>query len=154
TGEINKLEMTAFKAGDGFTEQMSEPAPIDEANQVTFPVDPSVKAKAEAGLKIIQAQSDLPLMINDYVASYINYFSTRGRGVFERSLARSGRYRDMIERTFREQGIPQDLIYLAQAESGFHPLALSRARARGMWQFMSSRGVGYGLRRTWWVDDR
>src|SRR5215469_4132615 len=93
-------------------------------------------------------------MINDYVAGYINYFSTHGRGVFERALVRSGRYRDMIQRVFREEGVPQDLIYLAQAESGFHPLALSRARARGMWQFMASRGVGYGLRRTWWVDDR
>jgi len=152
TDEINKLEMAAFKAGDGFTEQPTEPAPIDEANQVTFPVDPNLKAQAEAELK--NTQSDLPLMINDYVAGYINYFSSRGRGVFERALVRSGRYREMIQRIFKEQGVPQDLIYLAQAESGFHPLALSRARARGMWQFMSSRGVGYGLRRSWWVDDR
>jgi membrane-bound lytic murein transglycosylase D len=154
TEEINKLEMAALNTGDSLTQQMAEPAPIDEANQVTFPVDPSIKAKAEAGLKITQAQSDLPLMINDYVASYINYFSTRGRDVFERSLARSGRYREMILRTFREEGIPQDLIYLAQAESGFHPRALSHARARGMWQFIASRGMGYGLRRTLWVDDR
>jgi membrane-bound lytic murein transglycosylase D len=152
TEEINKLEMAAFKAGDGFTEQQATPAPIDEANQVTFPVDVNIKAKAEAGLK--NTQSDLPLMINDYVAGYINYFSSRGRGVFERALVRSGRYREMIQRVFKEEGVPQDLIFLAQAESGFHPLALSRARARGMWQFMASRGVGYGLRRTWWVDDR
>jgi membrane-bound lytic murein transglycosylase D len=152
TAEINKMEIAAFKAGDGFTEQQTEPAPIDEANQVTFSVDPNLKARAEADLR--NTRSDLPLMINDYVAGYINYFSTRGRGVFERSLVRSGRYRDMIERIFREQGVPQDLIYLAQAESGFHPLALSRARARGMWQFMASRGMGYGLRRSWWVDDR
>jgi peptidoglycan lytic transglycosylase D len=152
TADIMKLEMIAFKAGDGFTEQQPEPAPIDEANQVTFPADANVRAKAEAELK--NTQSDLPLMINDYVAGYINYFSTRGRGVFERALVRSGRYRDMIQRIFQQEGIPQDLIYLAQAESGFHPLALSRARARGMWQFMASRGVGYGLRRSWWVDDR
>jgi membrane-bound lytic murein transglycosylase D len=152
TAEITKLEMGAYKAGDGFTEQQSEPAPIDEANQVTFPVDPNMKAKAEAELK--NTQSDLPLMINDFVAGYINYFSTSGRGVFERALVRSGRYRDMIQRIFQQEGVPQDLIYLAQAESGFHPLALSRARARGMWQFMASRGVGYGLRRSWWVDDR
>jgi membrane-bound lytic murein transglycosylase D len=152
TEEINKKEMAAFKAGDGFTEQQTEPAPIDEANQVTFSVDPNLKARAEADLK--NTQSDLPLTINDYVAGYINYFSTGGRGVFERALVRSGRYREMIERIFREQGVPQDLIYLAQAESGFHPLALSRARARGMWQFMASRGMGYGLRRSWWVDDR
>jgi membrane-bound lytic murein transglycosylase D len=152
TEEINKLEMVAFKEGDGFAEQQAEPAPIDEANQVTFPADPNVKAKAEADLK--NTQSDLPLMINDYVAGYINYFSTRGRGVFEGAWTRSGRYREMIFRIFREEGVPQDLIYMAQAESGFKPLALSRARARGMWQFMASRGVGYGLRRSWWVDDR
>jgi membrane-bound lytic murein transglycosylase D len=152
TEEINKLEMVAFKEGDGFTEQQSVPAPIDEANQVEPAADPSLTAKAEANLKNIR--SDLPLMINDYVAGYINYFSTRGRGVFEGAWTRSGRYREMIFRIFKEEGVPQDLIYMAQAESGFKPLALSRARARGMWQFMASRGVGYGLRRSWWVDDR
>jgi membrane-bound lytic murein transglycosylase D len=152
TEEINKLEMVAFKEGDGFAEQQPEPAPIDEANQVTFPADANVTAKAEADLKT--TQSDLPLMINEYVAGYINYFSTHGRGVFEGAFVRSGRYKEMILRIFKEEGIPQDLIYLAQAESGFKPLALSRARARGMWQFMASRGVGYGLRRSWWVDDR
>ena len=152
TEEIHKLEMQAFKQGDGFTEQQSEPAPIDEANAVTFPVDVNVKAKAEAELKT--TQSDLPLLINDYVAGYINYFSTRGKGTFERALARSGRYREMILRIFQEEGVPRDLIYLAQAESGFHPLALSRAGARGMWQFMASRASGYGLQRNWWVDDR
>jgi len=152
TEEINKLEMVAFKEGDGFAEQQPEPAPIDEANQVTFPADANVTAKAEADLKT--TQSDLPLMINEYVAGYINYFSTHGRGVFEGAFVRSGRYKEMILRIFKEEGVPQDLIYLAQAESGFKPLALSRARARGMWQFMASRGVGYGLRRSWWVDDR
>jgi membrane-bound lytic murein transglycosylase D len=152
TEEIHNLEMLAFKAGDGFTEQQSEPAPIDEANAVTFPADVNVKAKAEAELKT--TQSDLPLVINDYVAGYINYYSTRGKGTFERALARSGRYREMIERIFQEEGVPRDLIYLAQAESGFHALALSRVGARGMWQFMASRANGYGLQRNWWLDER
>src|SRR6476469_2981867 len=124
TEEINKLETLAFKEGDGFSEQQPEPAPIDEANQANIPVDPNVKAKAEADLQHIQ--SDLPLMMNDYVAGFISYFSTRARSVFEGSWVRSGRYRDMIQRIFKEEGIPQDLIYLAQAESGFKPLALSR----------------------------
>ncbi len=149
---VNTLEMQALKEGDGFTEQKPEPAPIDEANEVTFPVDPNLKAKAEEELK--QTHSDLPLTLNDSVASYINFFSTRGRGTLEHALVRSGRYRDMISRIFKEEGVPQDLIYLAQAESGFHPLALSRAGARGMWQFMASRATGYGLNRNWWVDDR
>lgn len=149
---INGYELAALEQGDGFTEQKSEPAPIDEANELTPPVDQNVKAKAEAEIK--STHSDLPLMMTDQVAGYINYFSNRGRGTYERALARSGRYEDMIQRTLREEGVPQELIYLAQAESGFHPLAVSRAGARGMWQFMGSRAKGYGLERSWWVDDR
>jgi membrane-bound lytic murein transglycosylase D len=149
---INGFEMQALQQGDGFTEQKSEPAPIDEANEVTFPVDANIKAKAEAEIK--STRSDLPLMMTDQVASYINYFSTRGRGTLENALTRSGRYDEMMRRVLKEEGVPQDLIYLAQAESGFHPLALSRAGARGIWQFMASRARGYGLQRDWWIDDR
>lgn len=149
---VHELEMQALKEGDGFTEQKSEPAPIDEANEVTFPVDPNIKAQAIA--EIQQTHSDLPLMMNDQIASFISYFSSRGKGTLENAMARSGRYRDMISRVLKEEGVPQDLIYLAQAESGFHSLALSRAGARGMWQFMASRATGYGLERNWWVDER
>src|SRR5205085_790167 len=130
----------------------AEPAPIDEANDVTPPVDANTKAKAEAEIK--NTHSDLPLMMTDQVAGYINYFSGRGRENFENALIRSGRYQDMIQKTFKDVGVPQDLIYLAQAESGFHPLAVSRAGARGIWQFMGPRGRGYGLQRSLWVDDR
>ncbi len=149
---INDLELAALQQGDGFAEQKSEPAPIDEANELTPAVDQNVKAKAEAEIK--STHSDLPLMMTDQVAGYINYFSNRGRGTIERALARSGRYDDMIRRTLREEGVPQELIYLAQAESGVHPLAVSKAGARGMWQFMGSRAKGYGLERSWWVDER
>ena len=133
-------------------QQKSEPAPIDTTNEITPAADAGVKAKAQAEIK--NTRSDLPLMMTDQVAGYITYFSGHGRGVFERAFARSGRYHDMIVSTFKEQGIPQDLIYLAQAESGFHPLAVSRVGARGIWQFMASRGRGYGLSHNMWVDDR
>src|SRR3954468_13229592 len=149
---VNELEVAALQQGDGFTEQKAQPAPIDEANEVTFPVDPNVKARAEAQVK--QTRSDLPLVMNDYVAGYINFYSSRGHGTLERALVRSGRYRDMIMRVLKEEGVPQDLMYVAEAESGFEPLALSRAGARGMWQFMSSRAAGYALQRSWWIDER
>ncbi len=148
----NTAELEALQIGDGFSEQKSEPAPIDEANEQTPAVDEKVKAKAEAEIK--STHSDLPLMMTDQVAGFINYFSNRGRGFIEHGLARSGRYEDMIRRTLKEEGVPQDLIYLAQAESGFHPMAVSKAGARGMWQFMAGRGSAYGLDRSWWVDDR
>ena len=138
----------------------SEPAPIDQAidqttddaNAVTFPVDPNVKAQAEAEIR--STRSDLPLMLTDPVVQFLNYFSHNGKGTLERGLIRSGRYEPMIRRVLKEEGVPQDLIYLAQAESGFHELALSRAGARGMWQFISSRATGYGLARNWWLDER
>jgi len=148
----NSPELAALQQGDGGAQQKSEPAPIDEVNAVTPPVDAHIKAQAEAEVKA--TRSDLPLMLTDPVAGYINYFSTRGRGTLEHALVRGGRYQEMIQRTLQDQGVPQDLIYLAQAESGFHPLAVSRAGARGMWQFMSSRARAYGLERSRWVDER
>jgi membrane-bound lytic murein transglycosylase D len=149
---VNGLELAALQQGDGFAEQRSEPAPIDEANELNPQVDANIKAKAEAEIR--STHSGLPLVMTDQVAGFITYFSNRGRGTFERALARSGRYEDMIRSVLKEEGVPLELIYLAQAESGFHPLAVSRAGARGMWQFMGSRAQGYGLERSWWVDDR
>ena len=147
---VNQLDLGGL-ASDS-EEQKSEPAPIDETNGITPSADAKVIAKAQAEMK--STHSDLPLMMTDQVAGYISYFSNRGRGTFERAFARSGRYHDMMVSILRQEGVPQDLIYLAQAESGFHPLAVSRAGARGIWQFMGSRARGYGLQRSLWVDDR
>ena len=149
---VNGLELLALQQGDGFTEQKSEPAPIDEANEVTFPVDPGIKAKAEA--EIQSTHSDLPLMMTDPVAGYINYFSTRGRGTLERALARSGRYQEMIRGILREEGVPQDLMYLAQAESGFQPLARIASRCTRHVAVHGQPRPGTDWKRSWWVDDR
>jgi len=149
---LKSVEIQDQQQAEASAEQASEPAPIDEANEAAPPVDLTVKAKAAAEVKI--TKSDLPLMLTDPVAAYINYFSGRGREILQRALVRSGRYQDMIRSTLKREGVPQDLIYLAQAESGFHPQALSRAGARGMWQFMAGRGSGYGLQRSKWIDER
>jgi membrane-bound lytic murein transglycosylase D len=149
----NRPEMAALQSDNPAPKQKAEPAPIDEVNDVTPPVDPNVKARAEAEIRA--THSDLPLMLNDQVAGFINYFSRpKGHEILQHALERGGRYREMIESTLREEGVPQELIYLAQAESGFHPLALSRVGARGMWQFMGSRARGYGLEHNLWVDER
>ena len=133
-------------------QQKSEPAPIDQTNELSPSADARTKAKAEADVK--NTRSDLPLMMTDQVAGFIAYFSNHGRGIFERALARSGRYREMMLPILKEEGVPQDLIYLAQAESGFHALAVSRVGARGIWQFMGSRARGYGMHHNVYVDDR
>lgn len=150
TEGVNQLNL-----GDASSDSQardSEPAPIDETNGITPTADPNIKAKAQAEIK--STRSDLPLMMTDQVAGYISYFSNRGRGTFEHAFARSGRYHDMMVRILKQEGVPRDLIYLAQAESGFQPLAVSRAGARGIWQFMGSRARGYGLQKSLWVDDR
>ena len=146
-------ELQAFQAGDGFQETPAVPAPIDEVAEMTFPVDPRLKDRAEEAAKTVS--HDMPLTVNDEVLSFLNFFQTpRGKAIVEAGLSRSGRYREMIARILREEGVPQDLIFLAQAESAFQPLALSRAGARGIWQFVPWRGNEYGLKRSWWVDER
>jgi membrane-bound lytic murein transglycosylase D len=149
---VNRLDLNSLGYASDSDAQKSEPAPIDETNGITPSADPNVRAKAQAEIK--STHSDLPLMMTDQVAGYISYFSNRGRGTFERAFARSGRYHDMMVSILKQEGVPQDLIYLAQAESGFHPLAVSRVGARGIWQFMGSRARGYGLQHSMWVDDR
>ena len=146
---IDKLNLGDLADSDV---QKSEPAPIDETSGITPSADAQTRAKAQAEIKA--THSDLPLMMTDQVAGYISYFSNRGRATFERAYARSGRYHDMMVQILKEEGVPQDLIYLAQAESGFHPLAVSRVGARGIWQFMASRARGYGLQHNMWVDER
>lgn len=149
--KINSLEMDSLDQSNGFTQQ--EQTPVGIANDVTFPVDPKLLARAQADLKT--THSDLPLVVNDQVASYINYFTNtrKGHNTIENSLAREGRYRNMVKKVLAENGVPQDLIYLAIAESGFRPRAVNpRSGAGGMWQFMPYDD--YGLTRNAWVDQR
>ena len=153
TDTVYTYELQAFRAGDGFSEAPAVPAPIDEVAEMTFPVDPKLRERAEEQAKSLS--HDLPLTVNDVVASYLNFFQTpRGRAIVENGLRRKGKYQEMIARVLKQEGVPQDLIYVAQAESAFQPLALSRAGARGIWQFVQWRGNEYGLKRSWWVDDR
>jgi membrane-bound lytic murein transglycosylase D len=127
--------------------------PLDEILELTFPVDPSLRSKVR---KEIQGTgSELPLEETDAVLSFINYFtSPRGKRTIENGIRRSGKYRDMILRTLAEEGIPQELIFLAQAESGFFPRAVSYAKCVGIWQFAQFRGKEYGLMQTSATDDR
>lgn len=96
----------------------------------------------------------IPLVLNHKVEKAITYFRTKGRRVFTRWLQRAGRYRPMIRRILREEGVPEELLYLGMIESGFNPYARSYARAVGIWQFIYSTGRAYGLRRSWWYDER
>jgi membrane-bound lytic murein transglycosylase D len=150
--QVNSLEMEALKQGNGFVPKVEE-TPADVAEDITFAVDPNVVAKARA--ELATTKSDLPLVMNDYVAAFINFFAytQKGHNTLLHSFQRAGRYKSMIQRVLAEEGVPQDLIYLAVAESGFQPRAINaRSRAGGMWQFMPKGN--YGLDRTTYVDER
>jgi membrane-bound lytic murein transglycosylase D len=150
---IYRYDVDQAASSENDEEVRFEKSPIDEILQMTFPIDPSLRHKVQEQIRVTASQ--LPLEQNDAVVSYINYFSsTRGKKILAYGLRRSGRYKPMIENILREEGVPQELIFLAQAESGFTPRAMSRARCVGVWQFAAFRGKEYGLNQTPATDDR
>ncbi|MHB8709394.1 MAG: LysM peptidoglycan-binding domain-containing protein [Desulfuromonadales bacterium] len=97
---------------------------------------------------------DFPVVDNEKVRYFVDYFSGPVRKTVRNWLERSTRYLPMMQEVFAEHGLPRDLVYLAMIESGFNNKALSRARASGPWQFMEATGRSYGLGNDWWRDER
>jgi membrane-bound lytic murein transglycosylase D len=108
------------------------------------PIDPPEKEPA----------FDIPIVINDKVEQFIQYFQTTLRDKFVIWLGRSEKYIPFMKDFLKEQGVPGDLVYLSLIESGFNPYAYSRSKAAGLWQFIALTGKRYGLRVNWWVDER
>ncbi|HYZ83960.1 MAG TPA: transglycosylase SLT domain-containing protein [Bryobacteraceae bacterium] len=150
---IHRFDMNGLGAADLAGQSGYDKAPLEDILDSTFPVDPSLKPRVRE--QLTATKSGIPLVLNDAVLSYINFFqSDRGRATLLAGLRRAGRYRHLIARILEEEGVPQELIYLAQAESGFLPRAVSYKAAVGMWQFIQSRGREYGLMQTSHTDDR
>jgi len=149
---IHRFDLAGMGASVDIQEAQFEKAPLEDILEMTFPVDPRLKDRVRD--QVAATVSQLPLTVTDPVLGYINYFSNRGHKTLIAATQRSGRYRPMIQRVLAEEGVPQELIHLAQAESGFIPRAMSRKAAGGMWQFLVWRGREYGLNQTRYTDDR
>ena len=101
-----------------------------------------------------QILGGIPTLLNDRVKDFIDFFQNKADGFFTRSLARSQAYEGMMKQIFREKNLPEELFYLALIESGYNPEAQSRAKALGIWQFMSQTAKRFGLKVDKWVDER
>jgi membrane-bound lytic murein transglycosylase D len=152
---IQLHEFEALAAGDGFTETLPEPASIDEVADLPvggIPASEETRRTAEDALR--GENNDLSIQLNDSVLAAIDLYQGPLRDWFEAALARGGRYLPRIRQVFAAEGIPQDLAYVALVESAFKTSALSRAKARGVWQFIPATGKRFGLKQDWWVDER
>jgi membrane-bound lytic murein transglycosylase D len=155
---ISTYEVKALAEGDGFTEKKYEPASIDDllALSATFsqPPPPSaeVKEAVDADPQIIE--HDVPIPLNQRVLSFVGLFQGRLHDFLEEGMKRGSKYLPMIQDVFRQEGIPLDLAYIPLVESAFKPNALSRAKAKGVWQFMRGTGLENGLRQDWYIDER
>jgi membrane-bound lytic murein transglycosylase D len=114
--------------------------------------EPAIAATTDP--EVEDATYDVPIVRNESVEDYIEYFQTEIRDKFTLWLERSGRYIPLMRQVFKAHGLPEDLVFVALIESGFNPYAYSRSRAVGPWQFIKGTGRLYGLRIDNWIDER
>jgi membrane-bound lytic murein transglycosylase D len=152
---ISTYEVKALAEGDGFTEKKYEPASIDELLAVSatlLPADAQTKDAVSSDLQ--SGAHDIPIPLNERVLAFIELFQGRLHDFLQEGMKRGSRYLPMIQNVFRAEGLPLDLAYVPLVESAFKPNALSRAQAKGVWQFMRGTGLENGLRQDWYIDER
>jgi membrane-bound lytic murein transglycosylase D len=152
---ISAYEVKALAEGDGFTEKKYEPATIDELLAMSATLTPTTAApEVEEAVQNDPAVHDVPIPLNQRVLAFVQLFQGRLREFIQEGLERGSKYLPMIQNVFRAEGLPLDLAYIPLVESAFKPNALSRAKAKGVWQFMRGTGVENGLRQDWYIDER
>lgn len=155
---IAAIELALLSRGDGFTETTeAEPASIDTL--LSLPAAEADAAPAPEIATTVRADlaataHDIPIPLNDRVLRFVELFQGRLRGFLTEGMTRGAAYLPMIQTVFREEGLPLDLAYVPLVESAFKTSALSRASARGVWQFMRGTGKENGLAHDWYIDER
>jgi membrane-bound lytic murein transglycosylase D len=154
---ISTYEVKALAQGDGFTEQQYEPASIDELLAVSAtltPAAPTPELTSAVSAAVEAGTYDIPIPLNQRVLSFVSLFQGRLHDFLEEGMKRGSKYLPMIQGVLRAEGLPLDLAYVPLVESAFKPNALSRAKAKGVWQFMRGTGIENGLRSDWYIDER
>ena len=152
---ISAFEVSALAQGDGFAEKKYEPASIDELLSIaTFDEPTTTETKAAVATDSESGDHDIDIPLNARVLAYVELFSGRLKGYLQDGLSRGAKFLPMIQEVFRAEGLPLDLAYVPLVESAFKPNALSRAKAKGMWQFMRGTALENGLSNDWYIDER
>ena len=152
---VSAYEISALAQGDGFAEKKSEPASIDDLLALSTSDKPATTAlQNTVENDLSQTRHDVEIPLNNRVLSYIELFQGNLREFIDEGLQRGTRYLPMIQDEFRKAGLPLDLAYVPLIESAFKTNAQSRAKAKGMWQFMRSTGLEHGLQQNWYLDER
>lgn len=130
----------------------SRPTPTPASRPT--PTTSTGTADPVAATSPVRRSLDIPVADHPSIQFWIDYFSGPGATRFARWLELTGTYEPLLRPLLHEAGVPEDLVYLAMIESGLSPRAYSRARAAGLWQFIETTGAHYGLRQSFWVDER
>lgn len=153
---ISAFEVRALAEGDGFTEKQYEPASIDDLLAMSATLAPPAESSpaTQETVREDRVEHDIPIPLNQRVLAFIELFQGRLHDFIEEGMKRGTQYLPMIQSVFRAEGLPLDLAYIPLVESAFKPNALSRAKAKGVWQFMRGTGAENGLRQDWYIDER
>jgi membrane-bound lytic murein transglycosylase D len=154
---ISALENLELRAGDGFAEAHTEPAAIDNLLSVGIFERPEMATATTEEMvtaDLEKTRHDVPIHVNDKVLAYIELFRGRLRSFMEDSLERGSHYIPMIQDVFKSEGLPLDLSFVPLIESAFKPTALSKAAAKGLWQFEADTAKDQGLEQNWFLDER
>ena len=135
---------------DSLGAQTSVFALREKLNQITEQGDTT---SAGGAGKVVQGTT-IPLVINRLVEQNIEFFQGKGREFMERWLADCGKYFPMMKKIMRDEGVPEEVVYLSMVESGLNPVARSWMRAVGLWQFVKGTARLYGLQWNYWYDER
>lgn len=139
----------------GFGQQIYTPSPLDDLTKLKLTdAETSGVTDEQAKSAVAAAGLDFTFRPNALIQSFINYYTGRGRATMETGLRRSGRFMTMARQIFKEEGVPQDIVWLGQVESLWSPVARSWAAAVGLWQFIPDTAARYGLQQNLYVDER
>lgn len=153
---IRLAESAALAQAETFKEQKAEAAPLDEILTIPSADQPTASpATTETVAEdLSETTYDIDIPLNPKVLSYVELFRGRLNGYLQDGLNRGEPYLPMIQEVFRSEGVPLDLAYVPLIESAFKTSAVSRAKAKGMWQFMRGTALENGLKHDWYIDER